>query len=116
MAVELCIQPVRTQSIALASFGTATASYQELGMATVETKMLLGELIPVSVLIIPSIAAPIQSAVNSSVHGRRHRSGWSGFDLTTFQGQVVQDNLLANKLFYTAINFIVILVLYTHLK
>ena len=67
MAAELCIQPVTTQGMALASFGTATASYQELGMATVEIETLSGELIPVSVLIIPSIAAPIQSSINSSV-------------------------------------------------
>ncbi|XP_065886666.1 uncharacterized protein [Dysidea avara] len=75
LATELCIQPTSTQGMALASFGTTTASYQELGVATVEIETISGEVIPISVLVIPSIAAPIQSSINSSVRNMSYLQG-----------------------------------------
>ena len=75
MAAELCIQPAVTQGMALASFETTTALYQELGVATMDIKTISGELIPVSVPVIPSIAVPIQSLINSSVRNMSYLQG-----------------------------------------
>ena len=61
--------------MALASFGTTIASYQELGVATVKIETIPGEVIPISVLIIPSIAAPIQSSINCSVRNLPYLRG-----------------------------------------
>ena len=75
MAAKLCLQPTTTQGMTLASFGTATASYQELGVATVEIETITGDRIPISVLVIPSIAAPIQSSINTSVRNMPYLQG-----------------------------------------
>ena len=75
LANELGIQPTSTQGMALASFGTTIASYQELGVATVKIETISGEVIPISVLIIPSIAASIQSSINSSVRNLPYLRG-----------------------------------------
>jgi len=44
-----------------------SATSQKLGVAMVEVETESGELIPLSVLIVPSIAAPIQNLVSTSV-------------------------------------------------
>jgi len=75
MAAKLGLQPTTTQEMALASFGSTTASYQELGIATVEIETIRGDHIPISVLIIPSIAAPIQSSVSTSVRNMQYLQG-----------------------------------------
>ena len=63
MANELQITPTSTVHIGVASFGTTTTSNQQLGVATVEVQTESGELIPITVLIVPSIAAPIQNLI-----------------------------------------------------
>ena len=75
MAARLCLQPTTTQGMALASFGANTASYQELGAVTVEIETITGDRIPMSVLVIPSIAAPIQSSINTSVRNMPYLQG-----------------------------------------
>ena len=72
MANELQISPTSTTDITVASFGTTSATIQKLGVATVEVEMESGELIPMSVLIVPSIAAPIQNLVSTSVYTTPH--------------------------------------------
>ena len=61
--------------MALASFGANTASYQELGAVTIEIETITGDRIPISVLVIPSIAAPIQSSINTSVRNMPYLQG-----------------------------------------
>ena len=75
MATELNIIPATTEGLALASFGTDSATYQQLGVATVKVETNSGELIPVSVLIVPFIAAPIQNSVCASVNSMPHLRG-----------------------------------------
>jgi len=75
LVTELCIQLTSTQGMALASFGTTTASYQELSVATMDIETISGEIIPISVLVTPSIAAPIQSSINSSVRNMPYLQG-----------------------------------------
>ena len=72
MANELQISPTSTTDIAMASFGTTSATIQKLGVTTVEVETESGELIPISVLIVPSIAAPIQNLVSTSVYTMPH--------------------------------------------
>jgi len=85
----------------LASFSTATASHQELGMETVEIEMLSGELIPVSVLIIPSIVAPIQSTVNSSVRSMSYLQGLRLAHPVTFDHQFKISILIGTDHYWT---------------
>ena len=59
MAAELNVIPATTERLALVSFGTDSTSYQQLGVAIAKIEANSGELIPVSVPIVPSIAAPI---------------------------------------------------------
>ena len=72
MANELQISPTSTTDIAMASFVTTSATIQKLGVTTVEVKTESGELIPISVLIVPSITAPIQNLVSTSVYTMPH--------------------------------------------
>ncbi|XP_065911263.1 uncharacterized protein [Dysidea avara] len=75
MASELQITPTSTVDIGVASFGTTATSNQTLGIATVEVQTASGELIPISVLIVPSIAAPIQNLVSTAVYTMPHLQG-----------------------------------------
>jgi len=72
MAAELNIMPATTEGFVLASFGTDSATYQQLGVTTVKVETNSGELIPVLVLIVLSIAAPIQNSVCASVNSIPH--------------------------------------------
>ena len=61
MASELQLTPTCQVDIAVASFGTTSSTYKKLGVTTVEIETDSGELIPISVLIVPVIATPIQN-------------------------------------------------------
>ena len=61
MVEELGIPPTSSTNISLASFGTTSRPHQKLPVTTMETN---GELIPVTTLIVPTIAAPIQNAIS----------------------------------------------------
>jgi len=75
MVRELGIPPSSTTDISLASFGNAARTQQRLGIVTVLVETLSGELIPVQVLIVPTIAASIQNAAPLSVSSMPHLKG-----------------------------------------
>ena len=75
MVKELGISPNSTTDISLASFGSTSRLHQKLGVMTVEIETITGELISLSVLIVPTIAALIQNAVPMSVSTIPHLSG-----------------------------------------
>lgn len=75
MAANLNIIPTITEGLTLASFGTDSATYQQLAVATVEVETNSGELIPISVIVVPSIAAPIQNSICASVESTPHLQG-----------------------------------------
>ena len=75
MVEELGILPAGTTDISLASFGSTSRLQQKLGVTTVKIETISGELISISVLIVPTIAAPIQNAVPMSVSAMPHLSG-----------------------------------------
>ena len=67
LANELQIFPTSHTEISMASFGATSMSHQKLGVTTIAVETLSGEVISMSVLIVPSIAAPIQNTISSSV-------------------------------------------------
>jgi len=73
-ASELQITPTyfHSANIAVASFGCTSTTNQKLEVVTVEIQTLSGELVLISVLIVPSIAASIQNLVSSSVYTMSH--------------------------------------------
>lgn len=75
MVKELGISPTSTTDISLASFYTASRIHEKLGVTTVEIETITGELIPISALIVPMIAAPIQNAAPISVSIMPHLQG-----------------------------------------
>ena len=85
MAAKLNLKPTTTQGMALASFGSTTTSYQELGAVTVKIETITGDHIPISVLVIPSIAAPIQSSINTSVRNMPYLQGLNLANPVTFE-------------------------------
>ena len=51
LATELHVKPTTTTQVALSSFGAESQSFQTLGVTTIQVETLVGELIPISVLI-----------------------------------------------------------------
>ena len=75
MANELQITPVSTTDVAVTSFSTTALTQQKLGTTMMEVETESGELIPLSVLIVPSISAPIQNSISTSVRCMPHLRG-----------------------------------------
>ena len=55
LAAELQIIPIASEQVALSSFGARLQSYQKLGVTTIQVQTNVGEIIPITVLIVPSI-------------------------------------------------------------
>jgi len=75
MVDELGIPLTSTADISVSLFGNASRTHQKLGIVTVEIQTLSGELIPISVLIVPTIIALIQNIVPLSVSSMSHLQG-----------------------------------------
>jgi len=67
LAVKLQLQSFTTEHIAVASFGTNTLANRQLPVAQVQVETQLGELIPISVLVVPVIATPLHNTVRSCI-------------------------------------------------
>ena len=68
LADKLHLTPSRQESITLAPFGATTMTPQSLGIASIMVVAKIGELIPISVLIVPKIAAPLQTVSHPQLH------------------------------------------------
>ena len=78
LAAELQISPTTTpcsEQVALSSFGARSKSYQKLGVATIQVQTNVGEIIPKTVLIVPSIAIPIQNLFRVALDNVPHLRG-----------------------------------------
>ena len=75
LATELHVKPTTTTQIALSSFGAETQSVQTLGVSTIQVETLVGELIPISVLIVPTIATPIHNSCHLPLDSLPHLKG-----------------------------------------
>ena len=67
--------PSTTTQVALSSFGNDSPSFQTLGVATIHVQTLNEELIPISVLIVPKIATPIQNSCHLEMENMPHLEG-----------------------------------------
>ena len=65
-AKQLHLKPTNTEHIAVAPFGAEYTSAQHLTVAYVNAETVTGDLIPISVLIVPFIAAPLQNSMLTS--------------------------------------------------
>jgi len=66
-ASSLQLHPNCTEDISLASFGSSSASIRRLNVATIYLEMITGSKLPLSVLLVPTIAAPIQNTSCSAI-------------------------------------------------
>ena len=67
--------PSTTTQVALSSFGNDSPLFQMLGVATIQIQTLNGDLIPISVLIVPKIATPIQNSCRVEMENMPHLKG-----------------------------------------
>ena len=67
LASTLQLPPYRQESVSLASFGADTSAPQQLDVTNVTIVSHTGEMIPLSVLVVPRIAAPLHSIATSKV-------------------------------------------------
>ena len=75
LATELQVKPTSSTQVALSSFGAESQSLQTLDVATVQVETLVGELIPISVLIVPTIATPISNSYHLALNTLPHLKG-----------------------------------------
>ena len=75
LADVLQLSPSRQEDITLASFGADTMTPQSLSVASIKVVAKTGELIPLSVLIVPKIAAPLQTVSHLQLHRLSYLQG-----------------------------------------
>ena len=65
LADELHLQPTHQGTISVSSFGAQVSSSRNIEVASVSVHTLNGKRIPISVLIVPKLAAPIRNSVRA---------------------------------------------------
>ena len=75
MAIKLNLQPCNKESISLASFGATSATHTNLPTGIIQIQTVTGERIPISVLIAPKIAPPLQNMLRTSLQQIPHLKG-----------------------------------------
>ena len=78
-------------------------SYQELGVVTGEIEKITGDRIPISILVIPSIAAPIQSSINTSVKNMPYLQGLNLANPVTFDHKFEISILIGTDYYWLSI-------------
>ena len=71
----LRISPHTTENISISAFGDEPSSSTQLGVATINVVTLVGEQIPISVLIIPEIAAPLHNTYHNHLTHLKYLQG-----------------------------------------
>ena len=67
LARNLRVQAHHTEDICLASFGSLTALVKRLDVATIYLETITGDRLPLSVLLVPTIATPVQSITHCTI-------------------------------------------------
>ena len=67
LAKSLRVQPHHIEDICLASFVSPTTPVKRLDVATIYLETIIGDRLPLSVLIVPTIAAPIQNITRYTI-------------------------------------------------
>ena len=82
LAAELHVKPTTNTLVALSSFRAESQSFQTLDVATMQVETLDGELIPISVLIVPTIATPLYNSCELPLNSLPHLRGLKLANLT----------------------------------
>ena len=75
LAHKLNLQPQARENVSLTSFGAESPSHRSLDVATVAIQTITGEKINISVLIVPTIALPLQNPLRTSIKEFPHLKG-----------------------------------------
>jgi len=75
LANELALQSHTFENISLSSFGADKPLHKCMDAVLIHIKTMTGELIPLSALIVPTIAAPITNPLNTDVFSLPHLKG-----------------------------------------
>ncbi|XP_065917547.1 uncharacterized protein [Dysidea avara] len=75
LAKKLMISPQQTEHINISTFGGEPTLTKQLDNATVNVETLTGESIPISVLLVPVIAAPLQNRYHTHLINIEHLQG-----------------------------------------
>ena len=72
LANKLNLQPQTRENVSLTSFGAESPSLRSLDVATVAIQTITDEKINISVLIVPTIALPLQNPLRASIEEFPH--------------------------------------------
>ena len=75
LANKLNLQPQTRENVSLTSFRAESPSRRSLDVATVAIQTITGEKINISVLIVPTIALPLQNPLRASIKEFPHLKG-----------------------------------------
>ena len=75
LASELALQPHKFENISLSSFGADRPLHKHMDAVMIHIKTTTGELVPLSALIVPTIAAPITNLLTTDVFSLPHLKG-----------------------------------------
>ena len=75
LADLLSLKPYKKENISLAAFGASQSHYKSVAVATVYVKTQSKEHIPLSVLIVPTIAVPLKISATSRVRALPYLHG-----------------------------------------
>ena len=75
LANTLKLTPCRSENISLVPFGADASTPQHLDVAVITIVSYTGEMIPLSVLVVPKIAAPLQTITRSQLHALPYLRG-----------------------------------------
>ena len=111
LARSLRVQPHHTEDICLASFGSPTTLVKRLDVATICLETITGDRLPLSVLVVPTIAAPVQNITYHTIAELPYLKGLQlpnpitageQFEVTLLIGadhywQVVEDHIIRGQ-------------------
>ena len=69
------LKPHKTEDISLAAFGASQSHHKSMAVATVYVKTHSKEYVPISVLIVPTIAMPLKLSATSTVRALPYLQG-----------------------------------------
>jgi len=75
LANTLAVVPHGSESINLSSFSSSQPLYRQMDNVVLHVKTREGDLIPLSALVIPTIAAPLTNTMNTNISKLSHLKG-----------------------------------------
>jgi len=75
LAETLQLQPTRYEVIAVSTFGEQVSTSKKFAVATIRIHTVNGGQIPVSVLVVPKLAAPVRNSIHAHLHNLPYLSG-----------------------------------------